>query len=298
MPIAAFRDGIQRVILAPVVVAGAILVAFLTALPLGWLTGPPGARASSDPWLELHGLGAGLLASRAGVAELLLSLGPLLDPLTHPAGLALLTLYGAGWTILSGGIIDRLARDRATYAPGFFSACGLFGVRLLRLGTLSLFLHLAWLRLLPASGFERGADLWQVVASGLGLASVGLILDYARVRAVVEDRRSMLGAVLAALRIIKRHPAGCVLLYLLNGLLVVGVITLWGLVPPPTTATPSLTLFGLVGVYLTSRVVARLLFYGVEVAYFQSQLAHAGYVARPTPRWPESASVEALARLR
>ena len=65
-----------------------------------------------------------------------------------------------------------------------------------------------------------------------------------------------------------------------------------------STTEASGPLFGLVVVYLAARGLARLLFYGVEVAYFQSQLAHAGYVATPEPRWPESASVEALTRLR
>ena len=297
MPIAAFRDGIRRVFRAPAVVAGATLAATLTTLPLSWLTARAGGLPSFDPWREFHGLGAGLLASRAGTAELLFTLDRLLDPLTHPAGLALLVLYGAGWTILSGGIIDRLARDRATHAPGFFSACGLSGVRLLRLGSLSLLVHLAWFRLLPGSGFERGSELWQLVASGMGLAAVGLILDYARVRAVVEDRRSMLGALLAALRYIRRRPVGCTVLYFLNSALVVGVIAVWSMVTASTTE-PSGPLFGLVVSYLAARVLARLLFYGVEVAYFQSQLAHAGYVATPEPRWPESASVEALTRLR
>ena len=32
-------------------------------------------------------------------------------------------------------------------------------------------------------------------------------------------------------------------------------------------------------------------------AYFQSQLSHVGYVAAPSPVWPESPAAEALGRL-
>ena len=50
-------------------------------------------------------------------------------------------------------------------------------------------------------------------------------------------------------------------------------------------------------VCLALRVAGRLYFYAVETAYFQSQLAHAGYVAAPAPNWPESPSAEAIGRL-
>ena len=47
-------------------------------------------------------------------------------------------------------------------------------------------------------------------------------------------------------------------------------------------------------VYLVARVAVRLQFAASQIALFQSRLAHAGYVARPVPRWPDSPAAAAL----
>ena len=131
---------------------------------------------------------------------------------------------------------------------------------------------------------------------GLLVGLVGLVFDYARVRAVVEDRRSMVGAVLAGWRFVRRRPVACASLYAANGLLLVAVVAATPLVPVGTAPTEWLTLAAaLLG--LVARCAGRLLFYASETAYFQSQLAHVGYVAAPTPVWPESPAAEALGRL-
>ena len=44
----------------------------------------------------------------------------------------------------------------------------------------------------------------------LVLAACNLVFDYAKVRAVVEDRRSMIGAIGAAMRFIRREPPAAV----------------------------------------------------------------------------------------
>jgi hypothetical protein len=46
--------------------------------------------------------------------------------------------------------------------------------------------------------------------------------------------------------------------------------------------------------YIALRVAVRLLFSASEIALLQARLAHAGYTARPLPRWPDSAAAEAL----
>ena len=50
--------------------------------------------------------------------------------------------------------------------------------------------------------------------------------------------------------------------------------------------------------YIVLRVIVRLQFAASQIALFQSRLAHAGYVARPIPMWPDSPSVEAVKNLR
>ena len=47
-------------------------------------------------------------------------------------------------------------------------------------------------------------------------------------------------------------------------------------------------------VYIVLRVIVRLQFASSQIALFQGRLAHAGYVARPLPKWPDSPAAEAL----
>ncbi|PYR26044.1 MAG: hypothetical protein DMF92_19280, partial [Acidobacteria bacterium] len=48
--------------------------------------------------------------------------------------------------------------------------------------------------------------------------------------------------------------------------------------------------------YLLGRLWVKLVFWASETALFQGRLAHAGYIAAPTPTWPESPSAEAIGR--
>ncbi|MEI4927082.1 hypothetical protein Q8G50_31700, partial [Klebsiella pneumoniae] len=60
------------------------------------------------------------------------------------------------------------------------------------------------------------ARLGLYVVFGLLLGLCSLVFDYAKVRAVVEDRRSALGAIGAAARFIQRNCAAAVTLYLVD----------------------------------------------------------------------------------
>ena len=46
--------------------------------------------------------------------------------------------------------------------------------------------------------------------------------------------------------------------------------------------------------YIVARVFTKLLTYASVTSLFQSELAHADYVAQPAPIWPESPAVETL----
>jgi hypothetical protein len=211
---------------------------------------------------------------------------------------------------LAGGVLDRLARDRRVGAHAFFSACGMWFFRFLRLGmvagavywTLFTWLH-PWLfdtlyaRWTHDTTVERTAF---VVRLGLYaaftaiLCGVNLVFDYAKVRAVVEDRRSMIGALRAGARFVVRHPAKTLTLYLLNVVAYLLVVGAYSIAAPGASAP--LAAFAVGQAYVVLRVMVRLQFAASQTALFQAKLAHAGYVARPLPAWPDSPSAEGVAR--
>jgi len=218
------------------------------------------------------------------------------------------------WIFLAGGVIDRYARGRPTRAHGFFSAAGVFFFRFLRLAVLAggayLFLfgvvH-AWMFGSVYEGLtrevtvERTAFLLRVglyVAFFAALAGVNLLFDYAKVRAVVEDRRSMVGALVSAIRFLFRNGSAAVSLYLVNVLPIGLVLGAYALVSPGagSTGVSMWTGMAIGQAYVLGRLWAKLLFWASEAALFQQRLAHAGYVAAAAPRWPDSPAVEAIAR--
>ena len=131
------------------------------------------------------------------------------------------------------------------------------------------------------------------VAFALPLFFANLLFDYAKIRAVVEDRRSMIGALVASARFIRRQPIAAWGMYMLDAALFLLVIGLYYLVAPSATA-PDLVAMVIGQGYITLRVAVRLQFVASQVSLFQGRLAHAGYVARPVPRWPDSPAAEAI----
>ena len=183
---------------------------------------------NNDWWSEFTaqatGLGATFTPSIVGFASTLDTLSRVLDARYPPAALMwLLGGYLALWTFLSGGILDRYARQRPTRAHGFFSACGRLFFRLARLTAhrrrrLLAALHSTCTRGCSSTccATSRAASAWSARRSsggcsstrvfGLVLLTINLVFDYARIRLVVEDRRSALGALRASLRFLWHHP--------------------------------------------------------------------------------------------
>ena len=175
---------------------------------------------------------------------------------------------------LLGGVLDRLARDRTLGAGAFFSACGTYFVRFLRLSIITGFVY--WLLFVPFHGWmfdelypalaenitvERTAFLIRVglyVAFALPVFAFNILFDYAKIRAVVEDRRSMLGAIGASWRFIKRQPVAVLALYKINALLFLGVIGFYYLAAPGGSA--NLSAFAIGQLYIVLRVIVRLQF--------------------------------------
>lgn len=329
--LAAFRDGVRRVNRAPHLVAGMFLVTLLVALPLslalrGMIEAHLGdslaaetlaAGANYDWWQEFSaqatGLGRTFVPSVIGFGAVLDNLGGLFDNVPLAT-----TIVGATiawlviWSFLSGGVLDRFARNRPTRTAGFFAACGTHFWRFLRLGVLGTFVYWflfellhplifedAYERLIRNVTIERRAfaiRLGGYVLFGSLLVFCTMLFDFARVRIVVEDRRSALAALLASVRFVRRHFGAVAGLYLLNGLVFVLLLAIYALVSPgaPRSGFHMAAVLLLGQLYILARHYLKLLFYASQTALFQGALAHAEYTASPVVVWPDSPAVEAI----
>jgi hypothetical protein len=79
---------------------------------------------------------------------------------------------------------------------------------------------------------EQGCELVFDPEAADVLVAVNAVVDYAKVRAVVEDRRSMVGALVAALRFVRRNAAAVFGLYLLDAAVFVALLIVYALVAP------------------------------------------------------------------
>ncbi len=316
---------------APALTASVLGLTLLLALPLamtlrGMLDEHLGASLEADRaaagwnagWAaefaaQAQGLGRTFTHEILGFGGTLANISGLFDARRlNPAIAGAVAAYLVVWIFLSGGILDRLARARPVGTAAFFGACGVYFFRFLRLGVVigaaywGLF-H--WLHPLLFDGLydaavrdmtsERQAILLRASLYLLfagALATINVAADFAKVRAVVEDRRSMIAALGASLRFIRRRPWRVGGLYLLNVIALLVILRLWLQVAPAATA-PVWWAFLVSQVYLLARVWARLSFIASEVAFFQGELAHADYTALPEPVWPDSPAAEAIENL-
>jgi hypothetical protein len=327
----AYLDGWCRVMRAPAIVLGLLALSIAVALPLalvlrGMIAQHLGTSLAAeaavrgvnwDWWQEFSsqatGIGATFGPAVIGFAAVLGNLSDLLDnrPLaTVVAGVVAAWLVL--WSFLSGGILDRLARNRRVGAAGFFMASGVHFFRMLRLGVLALLAYALLFRLVHPALFdalfaaltrattvERTAFAWRVVLyavfGGL-LVGVNVLFDYARIRLVVEDRHSAVGALLAGARFFGRHAGACLGLYALNTLTFLAVVGAYALVAPGA-GSGGWTVWVALSVgeaLIVARLAVKLQFYASQAALFQGALAHAGHVARPAAVWPESPAADVL----
>lgn len=313
----AWVEGWRRVVRAPGLLASFSVFVVLLALPLA-----PAARdafapglaelgglAGAPEWLwQAAGLGHTLVPGMLGVVVLVRM--PL-DAAQH--GHPELTLAAAAVManavmsmFLTGGVLDRLARGRVVGSYAFFAACGLFFFRVLRLVAIAtaayaVLLLVAMLvgadarRILadtPLAASSDGLPVLSMILIGLLWLALSVVVDYALIRLVVEDRRSAVGALTASLRFVRRHPAAVLGLYAINtAVFVLAVLAAMWLF---TMLAPGLALTVVLHLYLVLRVAVRFGFSATAIALFQDRLAHAGYTARPLPAWPDSAAAEAI----
>ena len=330
----ALLDGIWRVGKAPALLVGVYVITLLTTVPLGILlhesietdlgssvaAEAAAAGVNWEWWEEFQSRSTGVARTFSprilGFAAVLQNQSSFVDN-QLPRGEVLLSVvaYLGIWMFLVGGIIDRLARQRRVASAGFFATCGTFFFRFCRLGVLAGVAYWIMFETIHPWLFE---DLYDLATEHLAvertaflirlglygtfallLLPINMVFDYAKIRAVVEDRRSMVGALLAAIRFVRRRPQATVGLYSLNAGLFLAVLAAYALLAPsPAGGGSSMWVGFAVGqAYVAARLFTKLVFYASQTAYFQSQLAHAEYVATPTAVWPDSPAAEAVGTL-
>jgi hypothetical protein len=330
--LSAWRDGVRRVNRAPAILLGLWVATTLLSAPLaleirdrlqshlGSSLEANGAAAGMNyDWLQefmgqATGMAATVTPSIIGFAAVLDNLSAFADATLRPLMIAsAAALYLVLLTFLSGGIIDRYARDRAVRTGGFFTVSGVFFFRFLRLALFAAAAYgllFGWFRpwlfdaIYPqvTADFtsERGVFFTRValyVVFALPVAAVNLLFDYAKVRAVVEDRRSMIGALAAAASFVRRNRASAAGVYAMNVLAFAAVVALYGLVAPGVGAAGwrMWLAFAVGQLYVLGRLWVKVVFWSSATALFQSRLAHAGYIRRAEPLWPDSPAAEAIA---
>ncbi|MGE0446280.1 MAG: hypothetical protein AB7P99_13710, partial [Vicinamibacterales bacterium] len=118
-----------------------------------------------------------LTPSVIGFAAVLENISGLVEarqPVTPVA--AALAAYMLGWLFLSGGILDRYARQRPMRAHGFFAACGVYFFRFLRLGIIA---GLAYWLLFTYAGEWLIADLFADINRDLGSERTAMLWAFA-----------------------------------------------------------------------------------------------------------------------
>lgn len=229
------------------------------------------ARAVSAP---------AIVAGTVAVIWLLsLPLPPTEAPFDASAGRRAMLASVVIWSFAWGGILDRYARNRPTRGRGFFGACGAHFPALLRLG-------LAMLLIDAGIAMAVGDTTRAIVA-----VAMGMVATFARIRIVVEDRRSALGATLGALRFLWRNPAGIGLIVVFAILQTVAVVALSFTIDADAQS-------GWRRAVLEASIVVPVILILAEhaagVSLFQARLAHASYTAAPPIAWPDSPAAEAI----
>jgi hypothetical protein len=328
----AFRDGVRRVNGAPMVVLGTFAVTLFIALPLSIALSSmieahlgrslaaesAAAGVNYDWWQEFSAQATGLattfVPSIIGFGAVLDNLSALLDNTKLATTIAGATAaWMVIWSFLSGGILDRLARARRTRSGAFFAACGVHFWRFLRLGVIAWCVYAVlfgyvhgWIftsaieRLTRDLTVERTAFLIRLggyAVFGALLVLCNVAFDYARVRIVVEDRRSAIGALFAGARFAWRNAGAVAWLYVLNAAAFLVLVLLYALLAPgaPRTGLSAIAVLAVGEAYILGRHYLKLVFYASETAFFQGALAHASYTAAPAVVWPDSPAAESIA---
>ena len=299
--IGAWFSGLWRVVRAPWIAALAYAVLLAITVPLGLILHrdlpPPQQPLIVEPgagpppnvdWLAEFTTGqSGLVGSLAptviGVAAPLDNLDRLLGGRRPPLfAIALSAISMMVWAWLWGGIISRYSgagRPFVTSCGRFFapmlkvSAIGVLAAIALFLTVEPLLFDFAW-PALTSGASERAAFFWRVALAVpfiALLALVTLVADYARISVVLNDRRSVAGAIADAIGIIRAKPGAVLMLVIAAAVLLAGLLITYGAFEfIPGGSVPTLGRVILIGQgFIVTRIVLRLVNAAAQVALFQ-----------------------------
>ena len=315
------RAGLRLVLHTPSLLAWVYFTTLVVALPLalamkhllqgsfeGSLVEDSLRQGFDLSWYEEFAAGSSGLGKTfgpwvVGILPVLSNLERLLDGELHQVDPA---VVGAGivmvlaWSLLLGGILGRFAHEEEPHSrSSFLARGGLFFWRFLRLAVISGLLYGGIFRGIgqPLHGWietatrdttvERTVIIYTVLAYalvGLLFLAAQLVLDYARIALVVEERRSVLLALVRALGFVKEHHRAVLGLYLL----LAAAALLWFLAyawlapgPNQSTWTAVLLAFSLGQAYLLGRWILKLWFLASQTRLFVSSRPQ----ALPAEEW-------------
>jgi hypothetical protein len=115
----------------------------------------------------------------------------------------------------------------------------------------------------------------------LVLAGANIVFDYAKVRTVVEERRSIFIAIGAAWRFIRKHPVVAIGVYVIDVLLFALALGVYAMVAPPGggIGVMAWAAFAIGQAYILGRLAVRLVFWASELAIVETRLEARGQLA-------------------
>ncbi len=198
-------------------------------------------------------------------------------------------LFLLAWAFLSGGILSRFCDpDRHRTRRAFFAACAEYFFRFVRLLMISLLVYWGLFRWISTplhdwvgratrdvtvemTAMMYTAGVYALV--GLLLVISSLILDYAKIAMVAEERCSAILAFFRGLRFFVFHPVQTLTLYFLI-LLAAGILmAVYALVAPGPGQESDTTLiatFLVSQLYLVGRIMIKLWFLASQTLLFQA----------------------------
>ena len=193
-------------------------------------------------------------------------------------------------TLLAGGIIEVFASaDKRFTMRKFWGGCGAYFWRFFRLMWISvifyaLALGIYWLLVLGIERADKTATVERpTVIKSFGalllllllFSAVNMLFDYAKIGAVINDRRKMFRETFKSVRFAFRHPFSTFGLYLTVGLsgLILFAFFLWlrGLVQQDSLGA-ILVAVVLAQIAMASRMWSRLACYAAQVDFYQSRM--------------------------